>query len=1234
MLADLITLLRRAGIEATGEELAETLWLALQIGTYKGQERVVPTEPQARRQGGESVAGEYPPLPDGEPPAPGGPDPEKTSARLTTSTRAVHVPSPRAASEAHKRGGLPLKSPAAPALADPLGIGRALRPLLRRVPSRTHSILDEAATAQRIAEQRLWLPVLTPVPQRLLELALVVEGSRSMLIWRETIAHALLVFERQGAFRDVRVWQLSSNTDGSQVWIHPGLSRRAQPPGRSPKELLDPRGRRLILLLSDGVSVAWARGTVPELLATWGQRGPVALVQLLPPWLWSRSALGDAIAGRVRAASPAPPNRELDFMPASLLLKNEDIRGGLPLPVVTLERLPLARWAQALTSTENRWAPGYLLDSLATTRALARAHPAAEEDTRSLLPRQRLRRFRATASQTARRLAGLLSAAAPLTIQVIRLIQQTMLPDAQQGHLAEVLLGGLLEQLPTTEEEEPAFDFYAGVRELLLSTLPTSTSLEVLAHVSAYAEARFGQFLDFAALVENPASLDEGVIDERSKPLLRITARVLQRLGGAYASLACTLEEKIAPPPPGDKKGVPPMESRKEVIAAALSARASLARAVEEMQELLRALTSTLQALADVQTHLARDQVLSSRLSVVDFLPARQALETERENLEKLHTRFARKTLTIGVIGRARQGKSLLLQSISGLGAEMIPTDDEGQCTEVRSLISHNPDVSPHGEITFYSEREFLDEVIAPFYRELNLDRRPPATMAEFAQPSLPSLPPQHSTRAVAAYSRLHDYKNGLHLYRKFIGASTIFVPPDEIREYIAHRSLYGQRALCTYLAVKEARITGTFPYDDIGQLALVDTPGPGDSAVGTESRFVRDLDELLDGVLFVRMPSPVGGVLQDLDYQLYDLVSAALHGSPLDHRSFLVLNHIPGLSSGEGDNLAQCQRMRASVLEKKRLRVADAVIADCSNPEEVRHLVLDPLLDLLAHQLGEFDLASLSQERQRLAQLQTGIATLLDKALPLPDLSSLSHYDLIDAQNRFEGLWSELLQGFDGLLVMLREQSTRPDPACVDFFRRLLQRCREDPGIPSIKEIQNRSSTIGSSVGTYHQLLHEMRAHLVSHFIEIYGFLERSLSEVKGTIAEVFLAQGHLTPLIEARGERFFQEMERYFPSDLTHLRRVFRWFAGSRFSSQGFFMQRIRHQLAQLSPDQASLQPLKLPANASHEKRAVFIRELLLSTHTHTLTTIEEELAKYFDEPAQAALAMGESFVDLVVY
>ena len=54
--------------------------------------------------------------------------------------------------------------------------------------------------------------------------------------------------------------------------------------------------------------------------------------------------------------------------------------------------------------------------------------------------------FRCQWDYTVRKLAGLL-AAAPVSLPVVRLIRQTMLPQSSQVHVAEVFLGGILKPL-------------------------------------------------------------------------------------------------------------------------------------------------------------------------------------------------------------------------------------------------------------------------------------------------------------------------------------------------------------------------------------------------------------------------------------------------------------------------------------------------------------------------------------------------------------------------------------------------------------------------------------------------------------------------------------------------------------------------------------------------------------------------------------------------------------------
>jgi hypothetical protein len=200
MIDALITGLSK-GLELSAEEIADTLWLALQI-----------EESQPELSVGAELK-ENPP----QPPLERG-EPERLPAEIST-----HLSEPeeiasnqppdepkagiylRNPQESLVGSGLSLRVPDAPSLREPLTLARALKPLMRRMPSGSTLVLDEAATTQQIAETGLWLPVLKPTLEPWLDLELVVDEGISMQIWRQTIGELERLLKNYGIFRDVRV---------------------------------------------------------------------------------------------------------------------------------------------------------------------------------------------------------------------------------------------------------------------------------------------------------------------------------------------------------------------------------------------------------------------------------------------------------------------------------------------------------------------------------------------------------------------------------------------------------------------------------------------------------------------------------------------------------------------------------------------------------------------------------------------------------------------------------------------------------------------------------------------------------------------------------------------------------------------------------------------------------------------------------------------------------------------
>jgi predicted ATPase/class 3 adenylate cyclase len=546
MIDRIVAALRELGLEPTADDVRDAIWLALQMQP----ERHAETTPRPGTAAGPSSASKRP-IATGDsrpaavipPPEPAVGEPEK---------EAIHLPAPRAVDADSGVRGVAVSSPGVPSLPDALGISRALRPLMRRVPSRSHFLVDERATVDRIVDEGLWLPVVRPGPSRWLDLALIVDEGASMPLWRSTIAELQALLERHGAFRDVRTWSLVTDARDKQ----PALSgRRSQSSGssrpsrsRNPLELVDPAGQRLLLIVSDCVSPAWRSGQAGHLVARWGRAGPVAVLQMLPERLWPGTGLA-AEPALFQMPYPGAPNSRLVVRPRSPWPSDRP-QGSLPVPVIALEPKWIAPWAKLMAGSGVDRFPGSVayVGGAAAVRQQLPDPPADPVGSPPATAEERVLRFRATASPLAVKLAGHL-AAAPLTLPVMRLIQEATVPNSTLAHLAEVFLSGLIERRTPATAPVPSdgvqYDFAEGVRDLLLNAVLRTDAMFVLRRVGDYLERRNEISFGFSAILADPNGSTAVTIDARSQPFAVVAANVLHRLGGRYEGAAELLEERV-----------------------------------------------------------------------------------------------------------------------------------------------------------------------------------------------------------------------------------------------------------------------------------------------------------------------------------------------------------------------------------------------------------------------------------------------------------------------------------------------------------------------------------------------------------------------------------------------------------------------------------------------------------------------------------------------------------------
>lgn len=398
---------------------------------------------------------------------------------------------------------------------------RALRPFRRTVPSLVAEELDEEATADRAAQEGLWLPQCVPVPERWMDVVVVADHSRSMIAWRRTAAWLVTVLERTGAFRSVRVHHINAD--------HPLPAHGPSPLGSSRL-----RGDCAIVVLTDGVGEAWREEGAVRRIGQWTRQATVAFLHVLSQDSWHRTHL-EPTRLRVRIPGPAAPNS--CWRPGD----GGSWPGGRPpVPMLELDARWIHRWARLVTRpTAHEQEILAFLPGVPDDEPEEEAAPTAWE---------RVARFRAGANPAAFRLASRL-AAAPLNIQAMEFVQSLHEPDSGPGDLAEVLLGGLMYTVDTEDprdESQIGFEFHPGVRGVLLSAGMRDESLYILRSTLDRIGRRWGPLHALRDVLSQPSGPVEGLpLTDRLLPYMRLAEQVYLALSGPYLKGAEALRARI-----------------------------------------------------------------------------------------------------------------------------------------------------------------------------------------------------------------------------------------------------------------------------------------------------------------------------------------------------------------------------------------------------------------------------------------------------------------------------------------------------------------------------------------------------------------------------------------------------------------------------------------------------------------------------------------------------------------
>lgn len=538
-------------------------------------------------------------------------------------------------------------------------------------------------------------------------------------------------------------------------------------------------------------------------------------------------------------------------------------------------------------------------------------------------------------------------------------------------------------------------------------------------------------------------------------------------------------------------------------------------------------------AVAALREHAGTPAELRSALTTFRVEEAREGIAEAIGLLRTLESRFSRETINIGVSGQARVGKSTLLQTVSGLGDDQIPTGKGRPVTAVRSRILHSSAVS-RATLRLHTFETFVSDVLAPYHIELELPGLP-TSPEQFRAWTYPvpggnegaagsSDKPSYATML----TRLRDMQAAFRTYDDDLTGGEKVVGLDELRQYVAYPTVAQLGTPGTvarrYLAVRDVRIECAFPETQVEQLAIVDLPGLGEVAARAEVRHVEGLQNDVDVVLLVKRPVEGLAYWGGADARALDLLDIARgFVAPRDF-VFLVLNE-------GGAEPALREALRDSVFREVNVGGRDRFFrvlhTDAADSAAVHTGVLTPVLDHLGQRLPamDADVRSGTAAGTRAAADRVGVL-VADLGAVLAPIGTSTGSVAEEVDRRATRLRQDITGDLVGLVADLHEQTrdAAEDPEYIAAIEEAFAATRAwiatglGVGEPSWRDEALRTMRVDRGSSHYAgDELNRVRVEISGHFELVDTFFNARVERLWTGTAEILAA--NLGTLLAGRG-------------------------------------------------------------------------------------------------------------------
>lgn len=528
------------------------------------------------------------------------------------------------------------------------------------------------------------------------------------------------------------------------------------------------------------------------------------------------------------------------------------------------------------------------------------------------------------------------------------------------------------------------------------------------------------------------------------------------------------------------------------------------------MKENFNSLDSTLDTvISDAET----PDELRTVLKNVDTAEIQNSIPKVLADLDSLKERFSRDTINIGVSGQARVGKSTLLQSISGLGEEQVPTGDNLPVTAVKSQIFHSE--KNIADIEFHTFTSFKESILFPYHNELALTC--PQTIEEFRRYSYPEnendlVESKRIPSNITILEKLKQMQSALWSYEDLLNQPARQVDLTMLREYVAYPKDTEESTPETcqrkYLAVKDVSIYCSFPSAPVKQLGFIDLPGLGELSASTEEHHLQGLKKGVDFVILVKRPGGGDGFWSAKDGSAVNLLDKAR--SFQDRKDFVsILINQDSRATSE-----QLKALRNHILREvnqgENNKVFNVIEADAIDSENIGKQLLTPVLEHLANRLDTMDKQIIKGTFDSYEAIEERISDLiqaLNKNIKLPTMDT-SKREVIEEkiEDLIDDINLELRQYKDQIRIQnqVDEKYSEQIDLCYNDILNWIESGFGDSPEAWKQSAQKKIYRQNGIVGVALDQCNYVRVEISKQFTKLDNFFDNQLNEFFQKIAEI----------------------------------------------------------------------------------------------------------------------------------